>query len=192
MVGLGNPGPQYENTRHNVGHRVLSACAENAGVSFSKVKSHGVSALVRHPSGVSLRLSVLTSFMNLSGAPVKSLLSFFSIPISQLIVVHDELDVDFGTVKIKYGGGHAGHNGLKDIQRHLGTPDFLRVRVGIGRPPGRQDPADYVLGRFSEDEEAQLPVVLERSCRALEAIAVSGLTAAQQMIHSEQGPTNQA
>ena len=191
-MGLGNPGPHYEKTRHNIGHRVIAACADNAGVSFSSVKSHGVSAVVKHPSGVSLRLAVLSGFMNLSGSGVASMLSFFSIPASQLIVVHDELDLDFGVVKIKYGGGHAGHNGLKDIQKSLGTPDFLRVRVGIGRPPGRQDPADYVLGRFSSDEDALLSTVLSRACRAAEATAVSGLVAAQQLIHSEQSPGNQA
>lgn len=190
MVGLGNPGPQYENTRHNVGHRVISACAENAGVSFSSFKSHGVTASIKHPSGITLRLAVLSSFMNRSGAGVKALLSFYSIPSSQLIVVHDELDLDFGVVRIKSGGGNAGHNGLKDITTHLGNPDFLRIRVGIGRPPGRQDPADYVLSRFVANEEASLPEVLDRACRAAEAVAVSGLVHAQQVIHSESGPAS--
>ena len=120
---------------------------------------------------------------------MKAMLSFYSIPSSQLIVIHDELDLDFGVVRIKNGGGHAGHNGLKDIHTHLGTADFIRVRVGIGRPPGRQDPADYVLSRFGADEEASLPEVLGRACRAADAVAVSGVVQAQQIIHSESGPS---
>lgn len=111
------------------------------------------------------------------------MLAFHKIPPSQLIVVHDELDLAPGVVRLKFGGGHAGHNGLRDIARMLGTPDFHRVRVGIGRPEGRMPPADYVLGRYSAEDEAALPAVLALGCRASEAIALQGLTAAQQLIH---------
>jgi len=182
-VGLGNPGATYEKTRHNVGHRVVSACCESAGANFQKFKSHGVTALVNHPEGVGLRFAALSSFMNRSGTPVAAMLSFHKIPPAQLIVVHDELDLAPGVVRLKFGGGHAGHNGLRDIARMLGTTDFYRIRVGIGRPEGRMPPADYVLGRFDPDEEATLPDVLSLACRGAEAIAVSGLTAAQQLIH---------
>jgi PTH1 family peptidyl-tRNA hydrolase len=171
-----------------VGHRVVSACAESAGVSFSKFKSHGVTAVVNHPEGVALRLAALSSFMNRSGTGVAAMLSFYKIPTSQLIVVHDELDLEPGVVRLKFGGGHAGHNGLRDIARMLGSTEFHRVRVGIGRPEGRMPPADYVLGRFDEMEEAFLPDVLALSCRGIEALATSGLLAAQQLIHPHQGP----
>jgi PTH1 family peptidyl-tRNA hydrolase len=189
---LGNPGPSYEKTRHNVGHRVVSACADTAGVSFSKFKSHGVTAVVNHPEGVALRLAALSTFMNRSGTPVAAMLSFFKIPTTQLIVIHDELDLEPGVVRLKHGGGHAGHNGLRDIARMLGTTDFHRVRVGIGRPEGRMPPADYVLGRFEQYEEADLPGVLARACQGAEAIATKGLVAAQQLIHPQAGPGSSA
>jgi peptidyl-tRNA hydrolase, PTH1 family len=161
----------------------LAYCAESAGVSFQKFKSHGVSAAVKHPAGVTLRLGAPSSFMNRSGGPVQAMLAFYKIPPKQLIVVHDELDLAPGVVRLKFGGGHAGHNGLRDIARMLGTTDFHRVRVGIGRPEGRIPPADYVLGRFSPEEEATLPEVLSIACRGAEAIALQGLTPAQQLIH---------
>jgi len=186
---LGNPGPTYEKTRHNVGHRVVSGCAQSAGVSFSKFKSHGVTAVVNHPEGVALRFAALSSFMNRSGTGVAAMLSFYKIPPSQLIVVHDELDLTPGVVRLKFGGGHAGHNGLRDIARLLGTTDFHRVRVGIGRPEGRMPPADYVLGRFDQSEEDFLPEVIARACRGIEVLATEGLLAAQQLIHPEPGPT---
>jgi PTH1 family peptidyl-tRNA hydrolase len=175
-----------------VGHRVVSACAETAQVSFSKFKSHGVTAVVNHPEGVALRLAALSSFMNRSGTGVAAMLSFYKIPTSQLIVVHDELDLAPGVVRLKFGGGHAGHNGLRDIARMLGTGDFHRVRVGVGRPEGRMPPADYVLGRFEAAEEAFLPDVLTLACRGVEALATSGLVAAQQLIHPQAGPAHSA
>lgn len=162
---------------------MVSWCAESAQVSFQKYKSHAHHAVVGHPSGVSLRLATLTSFMNLSGAGTQSLLSYFSIPVSQLIVVHDEIDLSPGVVRLKFGGGHAGHNGLRDIQRALGTADFYRVRVGIGRPSDPRPVADWVLGRLSAEEESTLESVAGLACRGAEAIAVSGLVAAQQLVH---------
>ena len=188
-MGLGNPGSQYEYTRHNVGHRVIAGCAHSAGVGFSKFKTHGVQALITHPSGVSLRLATLSSFMNRSGRPVGAMMAFNKIPASNLIVVHDELDLAPGVVRLKFGGGHAGHNGLRDISQVLGTSDFFRVRVGIGRPEPRRSAADYVLGRFSPDEEALLPDVISLCCHAIEAIAVQGLETAQGLIHPQTGKT---
>jgi len=187
-VGLGNPGSQYEATRHNVGHRVVAGCAQSASVNFQKFKSHGVIATIKHPASVTLRLAALSSFMNRSGPPVQAMLAFHKIPPSQLIVVHDELDLAPGVIRLKMGGGHAGHNGLRDIARALGTTDFLRVRVGIGRPEGRMPPADYVLGRWSEDEERVLSATLSRACEAIEILATEGLLAAQGRIHQATPP----
>jgi len=183
-VGLGNPGPRYELTRHNVGQRAIAACASSAGVKFTKFKSHGVTALAPHPTGISLRFAATTSFMNLSGGPVQAMMAFHKIPASQLIVVHDELDLAPGVVRLKQGGGHAGHNGLRDIAQALGTPDFFRIRVGIGRPEGRMPPADYVLNNFDPAEEAALAETFATVCSATEILATEGLLAAQGRIHS--------
>jgi len=180
---LGNPGEPYRTTRHNAGHQAIAWCADSAGVSFQKFKSHGHHAAVRHPSGVTLRLATLTSYMNLSGSGTQAMLRFFSIPPSQLIVVHDELDLAPGVVRLKWGGGHAGHNGLRDIARALGTTDFYRVRIGIGRPADNRPVADYVLDRWSAEEAAAATAWQQAACRGAEAIAVSGLQAAQQLIH---------
>ena len=182
-MGLGNPGSQYEKTRHNVGQMVVAACADSAGVGWGKFKSQGVLAKVSHPAGFTLRLAALSSFMNRSGGPVQAMLAFHKIPPSQLLVVHDELDVPWGSLRLKYGGGNAGHNGLKDITRALGTPDFYRLRVGIGRPDDPRPVADYVLQPFSPDQESELTGVLRRCCDALETLVVKGLTAAQQESH---------
>ena len=162
---------------------VVAGCAESASVGFQKFKSHGVIASVAHPSGLTLRLAALTSYMNRSGGPVQAMLAFHKIPPKQLVVVHDDLDLPFGVVRLKFGGGHAGHNGLKDIQRALGPPDFARVRVGIGRPDGPRPVADYVLQRFGAEHEAELPAVMRLACDAVEALVTEGLTAAQQKIH---------
>ena len=182
-MGLGNPGPRYENTRHNIGFRVVSACASHAGVSFQKFKSHGVMASIPHPSGVTLRLGAPSSFMNRSGTPIAAMLAFYKIPTSHLIVVHDDLDLGAAVVRLKFGGGHAGHNGLRDIARMLGTTDFFRVRVGIGRPDDRRPAADYVLDAFSPSEETAIPDTLTLACRGAEALVVDGLLSAQNLIH---------
>ncbi len=182
-MGLGNPGRQYEATRHNVGFRVVSGCATGAAVPFQKFKSHGVMASIQHPEGFTLRLAAPSSFMNRSGTPVAAMSAFYKIPPRRIVVVHDELDLAPGVVRLKFGGGLAGHNGLKDIARMLGTPEFFRVRVGIGRPEGRRPPADYVLDAFSASEEAALGHTLDLACRAIESLARDGLTLAQTAIH---------
>lgn len=165
---------------------MVAAYGDSAGTSFQKFKSHGVLATVSHAAGFTLRLAALSSFMNRSGGPVQAMLAFHKIPPAQLVVVHDDLDLSHGTIRLKFGGGHAGHNGLKDIARALGTLDFHRVRVGIGRPDDPRPMADYVLQRFSADQEAQLPGVLRLACDAVEALVTEGLTAAQQKIHPPQ------
>ena len=182
-MGLGNPGATYEHTRHNVGQMVVAACADSAGKSFQKFKNHGTLATVPHPSGATLRLAALSSFMNRSGGPLQAMLAFHRIPPSQLVVIHDDLDVPQGAIRLKFGGGHAGHNGLKDIARALGTLDFHRVRVGIGRPDDTWPVADYVLHRFTAEQEADLPRILRTACDALELLVSAGLTAAQGKIH---------
>jgi peptidyl-tRNA hydrolase, PTH1 family len=186
VVGLGNPGPAYELTRHNVGQMAVAACADSAGQSFQKFKSHGVLATVSHPAGFTLRLAALSSFMNRSGGPVQAMLAFHKIPPAQLVVIHDDLDLPHGIVRLKFGGGHAGHNGLKDIAQALGTLDFHRVRVGIGRPDNPRPVADYVLQRFDAEQSSQLPAVLRIACDAVQALVGEGLTAAQQKIHPPQ------
>jgi PTH1 family peptidyl-tRNA hydrolase len=136
------------------------------------------------PGGPKLILAKPNTFMNVSGGPVAALLRFYSLEPSRLIVLHDELDIPFDTLKLKAGGGHGGHNGLRDIIAATGTGDFTRVRIGIGRPPGRQDPADYVLRDFPSAERAVLPNLLADAADAVELIAADGLTVAQQKFHA--------
>ena len=159
VVGLGNPGPNYAANRHNIGHQVLDVLASKNGVSF---KSHKTSSLVAEFSsqGQKIVLAKSQGFMNLSGSPVQKLLQFYSIDISQLIVIHDELDLEFGDIRKKFDGGHAGHNGLRDISAKCGS-GYHRVRFGIGRPPGQQAVSDFVLQNFSTTERKELPVLIE-------------------------------
>jgi len=184
VVGLGNPGPTYARNRHNVGHMVIDVLAERAGLAF---KSHKAGAAVAEgrlrPGGPRVVLAKPATFMNVSGAPVAALAKFYKIPPERIVVVHDELDIDFDTVRIKAGGGHGGHNGLRDIVARLGTQDFVRVRVGIGRPPGRQDPADFVLKDFSSTERQVVPNLLEDAADAVDAIATDGVLAAQNRVN---------
>jgi PTH1 family peptidyl-tRNA hydrolase len=178
VVGLGNPGPGYAGHRHNVGFQVLDLLAERVGGRF---KSHKGRADV-----VAARLGphqvVLTkprSYMNDSGGAVSAVRDFFGVEVGRVVVVHDELDLDFGVLRLKQGGGDNGHNGLRSITRFLGGPGYLRVRVGIGRPPGRMDPADFVLKDFTAVERKELGVVLERAADACEALVEDGLEKAQ-------------
>ena len=178
VVGLGNPGPGYAGHRHNVGFQVLDLLAERVRGRF---KSHkGRADVVEARLGPHrVVLAKPRSYMNESGGPVSSVADFFAVEPAQVIVVHDELDLDFGVLRLKLGGGDNGHNGLRSITRSLGGPDYLRVRVGIGRPPGRQDPADFVLKDFSAAERKELGVVLERAADACEALVEDGLDRAQ-------------
>lgn len=124
------------------------------------------------------------SFMNESGGPVKALMDFYGVEPSNLVVIHDELDIDFSTIRVKFGGGDNGHNGLKSIRKSMGTGDFYRERVGVGRPPGRQEPADFVLSPFSSTERKELPSVIERGVDAVEALILHGLEYSQSRFNS--------
>ncbi|HEY0259038.1 MAG TPA: aminoacyl-tRNA hydrolase [Lacisediminihabitans sp.] len=185
VVGLGNPGPDYASNRHNVGQMVLAELADRMHASFRSHKTNSMVAEGRTGlEGPRLILAKPNSFMNLSGGPVAGLLKFFSLDPSRLIVVHDELDIPFDRIRLKFGGGHGGHNGLRDIVSAVGTGDFTRVRVGIGRPPGRQAAADFVLHDFGSTERSVLPSLLTDAADAVESIARDGLTAAQLRFHT--------
>jgi len=164
---------------------VVDKLASDLGASFRTHKANALVAEARTaPGGPKLVVAKLGSFMNLSGKPTAALAAFYKVDPAQVIVIHDELDIDFDEVRIKVGGGHAGHNGLRDIIGALGTPDFVRVRVGVGRPPGRQDAADFVLQPFNKTEREALPFVLDRSADIVCAIATDGVLEAQQRFHS--------
>ncbi|OLM02941.1 Peptidyl-tRNA hydrolase [Pseudonocardia sp. Ae406_Ps2] len=188
VVGLGNPGPEYEGTRHNVGTRVAALLATRAGAGrFSAHKRSNADIAQGRLAGRPVTVAVPRTYMNLSGGPVAGLVQYFSIPPTEVIVVHDELDLDFGVIRLKRGGGEGGHNGLRSISKALGTKDYLRVRFGIGRPPGRQDPADYVLKRFSGVENKELDLGLDLAADAAEALLSEGLEPAQNRFHPLSG-----
>ena len=183
VVVLGNPGSRYAGNRHNVGAHVLAELAHRAGVKLSRHKG-GANVAKTVLGGVPTLLTVPTSFMNVSGGPVRELANFYKIPHEHVVVVHDELDIDFGLVRLKQGGGEGGHNGLRSVSAHLGTRDYLRVRVGIGRPPGRMDPADYVLRDFAANERPEIAVSVVDAADAVEVLLRDGLATAQQQFHS--------
>jgi PTH1 family peptidyl-tRNA hydrolase len=183
VVGLGNPGAKYADTRHNVGFAVVDRLAERAGLRF---KGHRGTADVAEGrlAGLRVVLAKPRSYMNVSGGPVASVLQYFGVPAESLIVVHDDLDLEFGAIRLKRGGGEGGHNGLRSISQSLGTRDYLRVRFGIGRPPGRTDPADFVLRRFSTGERAELDLAVELCADAVESLLASGLEPTQNRFHA--------
>jgi PTH1 family peptidyl-tRNA hydrolase len=185
VIGLGNPGPQYELTRHNVGQLVVDELAERRRERFSSHKANARVAETWLRSGAAkIVLAKPNSYMNVSGGPVSALAKYYGVDPEHIVVVHDELDIPFDTVKLKVGGGHGGHNGVRDVAKALGTPEFPRVRVGIGRPPGRQDPADWVLDPFSAADRKQLPLLLSDAADAVEVLIADGLLAAQQKHHA--------
>ncbi|MCL2781681.1 MAG: aminoacyl-tRNA hydrolase [Actinomycetia bacterium] len=177
IVGLGNPGPRYAGTRHNSGRFVIELLAERVGARF---RSHRARANIVEArlAGRPAVLAEPHSFMNESGGPVLAVARFFKVPVERLIVVHDELDLPFGALRVKQGGGDGGHNGLRSITAALGA-DYARVRFGIGRPPGRQDPIDFVLREFSSVERKELPYLVDRAADAVEALLAEGLAATQ-------------
>ena len=185
VVGLGNPGAQYAGNRHNVGQMVADELASRIGATF---KSHKTPSRVAEgflgPGGPKLVIAKPNGYMNTSGGPVSALLKYYSLPADRLIIVHDELDIPFDTVRLKQGGGHGGHNGIRDVAKATDAGDYTRVRVGFGRPPGRQDAADFVLKDFSGTERQALPNLLSDAADAVEAIVEHGLVAAQQRFHS--------
>ncbi|MFI6940268.1 aminoacyl-tRNA hydrolase [Streptomyces sp. NPDC050418] len=188
IVGLGNPGPGYAANRHNVGFMVVDLLAERTGGAF---KRHGkAQAQVLEgrigPMGPGSRRVVLAkpmSYMNLSGGPVTALRDFYKVPTANIVAIHDELDIDYGTLRLKLGGGDNGHNGLKSMTKAMG-PDYHRVRFGIGRPPGRMQVADFVLKDFSAGERKELDYFVDRGADAVEALVTEGLERAQSSYNS--------
>ena len=190
VVGLGNPGPEYAGNRHNVGQMVLDVLAGRVNGSFTSHKARAQvldGRLGTAPGGAPGPRAILAkpaSYMNVSGGPVGALVKFYGVDPDHLLVVHDELDLPVDTLRLKLGGGEGGHNGLKSISAALGTRDYLRLRVGIGRPPGRMDPADYVLRDFAAAERAGLGVTLEEAADAVEEVVTLGLEKAQLRLHT--------
>ncbi len=182
VAGLGNPGPQYASNRHNVGFMVADLLAGRIGSGFRRDRSRAQAASGRL-AGLPVTLAKPMTFMNLSGGPVAALAGFYKIPPERVVIVHDELDLPFGAIRLKLGGGDNGHNGLRSVTGRLGTREYHRVRVGIGRPSGRQDPADFVLTDFRPAERKELPLVLELAADAVETLLRSGLAIAQNEIH---------
>jgi peptidyl-tRNA hydrolase, PTH1 family len=189
VVGLGNPGPSYAGHRHNVGYLVAAELAERMGSSFRAHKS-GRSEVVEGrltPPGTDGPRVVLArprTYMNESGGAVKQLATFYKVPPDRIVVVHDELDIPFDTMRVKLGGGDNGHNGVRSIRGALGTGDFYRVRVGIGRPPGRQDVADFVLSDYSSSERKTLPLQVSAAADAVESLLADGLDRTQSRYNS--------
>jgi len=182
IVGLGNPGPGYAGHRHNAGAMVADVLAGRTGARFRAGKFRAAVAegrLAGHP----VTLGKPLTYMNLSGGPVAGLASYYRIPAGQLVVIHDELDLPFGTIRLKRGGGDNGHNGLRSVTTSLGTREYYRVRFGIGRPPGRMDPAVFVLRDFTAAQRKELPFLLDRAADAAEALLADGLAAAQNAFH---------
>jgi len=189
VVGLGNPGPTYAGHRHNVGYLVVDELARRMGSGFRAHKT-GRADVVEGRLGAPgtpvprVVLAKSRSFMNESGGPVKALATFYKVPADRVIAIHDELDIDFGTLRIKRGGGDNGHNGLKSMRSSLGTGEFFRVRAGIGRPPGRQDVADFVLSNYSTKERKELPLQVDTAADAIESLITDGLEKTQSRYNS--------
>lgn len=182
VVGLGNPGTGYAANRHNVGFMAVDELARRVGGRFTAHKA-GADVLEARLAGRRTALARPRSYMNLSGRPVAALARFFKVPPHDMVVVHDDLDLEYGVIKLKRGGGEGGHNGLRSISACLGSRDYLRVRFGIGRPPGRMDAADFVLRDFSPDQRQELPLLVDRCADAVEHLLAQGLTATQNQFH---------
>lgn len=183
VAGLGNPGPDYADTRHNVGADAVRLLARREHADLARNKRVRCEIAEIKVGDHPVVLAVPSTYMNLSGDPVQSAARWFKVPVERTIVVHDELDVPVGGLKLKRGGGHAGHNGLKDVDRALGSRDYLRVRVGVGRPPGRMPARDHVLRRFPAAERDTIEVVLAEAADAVELLVAEGLEAAQTRYH---------
>jgi PTH1 family peptidyl-tRNA hydrolase len=182
IVGLGNPGASYAGNRHNVGFMVLDELARRVGGRFTSHKA-GADLLEARLAGRRVIMTRPRSFMNVSGPAVAGTARYFKIPATDVVVIHDDLDLDYGVLKLKRGGGEGGHNGLRSISACLGSKDYLRVRFGIGRPPGRMDPADFVLRDFSPMQRRELDLLVDRCADAVEQLLVQGLTATQNQLH---------
>lgn len=189
VVGLGNPGPEYAGHRHNVGYMVNDVLAERMGSGFRAHKTGRadvVEGRLGAPGTPGPRVVLVRpkSYMNTTGGPVSAVAKFYGVEPDHVIAIHDELDIDFGTLRLKKGGGDNGHNGLRSMRASLGTGDFYRVRAGIGRPPGRQDVADFVLSNYSTAERKELPIQLVEAADAVESLITEGLEKAQSRFNS--------
>lgn len=186
VVGLGNPGRDYAGNRHNVGFMVADLLAGRIGGRPGRHRRAVADVAEGRlgPGGPKLVLVKPLTYMNLSGGPVAALARFYKVPPAQVVAVHDELDIGYGQLRLKCGGGEGGHNGLRSMSKSLGTKDYLRVRFGIGRPPGRQDPADFVLSDFSAVERKELDFLVDRAADAVEAVITRGLEWAQNTYHA--------
>ena len=184
VFGLGNPGPQYATTRHNLGFLVADILADRMGSGFKVHKKSGAEATTGRLGGRAVILAKPRVFMNESGRQVGPLANFYSVAPADVVILHDELDLDFGRIRLKLGGGEGGHNGLRSVASSLGTKDFQRVRVGIGRPPGRMDAATYVLQNFSSVERPEVGLVCEQAADACELLLQVGLEPAQNTVHA--------
>jgi PTH1 family peptidyl-tRNA hydrolase len=189
VVGLGNPGPAFASHRHNVGYRVADELGRRMGVRFRVlrgVRAESAEGRIGPPGGEAPRLVLARSrtFMNETGWAVTRLLSYYKLEPAQMIVVHDELDIEPGQLRVKFGGGDNGHNGLRSIRKSLGHGDFFRVRIGVGRPPGRQDPADYLLSNFPAGAREAVEVEITRAADAVESLVLIGLDKTQSAFNS--------
>lgn len=185
IVGLGNPGAQYAATRHNVGYLVLDLLADRMGAKLGKHKRAHADTAEGRLAGHRAVLLRSRTFMNESGGPIKAAAGYARIPSEQIVLVYDDIDIAFGALRLKIGGGSGGHNGVRSTQQSLGTPEFYRLRVGVGRPPGRQDAADYVLRPFNATERKALGELVDRTADAVEMLIADGLLAAQSKFHGE-------
>jgi peptidyl-tRNA hydrolase, PTH1 family len=188
VVGLGNPGREYAGNRHNAGFLVADLLAARLGARFARHRK-AVAEVAESRLGVGidaprLVLAKPMTYMNLSGGPVANLAQFYKVPISRIVAIHDELDIPYGQLRLKVGGGEGGHNGLRSMTKSLGSKEYVRVRFGIGRPPGRQDPADYVLSDFSTVERKDLEFLVDRATDAVEMVVQRGLEPAQNYYHT--------
>jgi PTH1 family peptidyl-tRNA hydrolase len=189
VVGLGNPGPSYSGHRHNIGYLVVEELARRMGSGFRAHKSGRadvVEGRLGAPGtpGPRVVLAKSRGYMNESGGAVKTLATFYKVPAARVIAIHDELDIPFGTMRVKVGGGDNGHNGLKSLRSSFGTGDFHRVRIGIGRPPGRQEVADWVLSNYSAAERKDIPFQVDSAADAVEMLVTEGLEKTQQNFNS--------
>ncbi|MFC7622605.1 aminoacyl-tRNA hydrolase [Microlunatus sp. GCM10028923] len=189
VVGLGNPGPTYAKHRHNVGHLVVDRLVERASARLKApfgMRAELAELRVGPPGGDAPRMVVAKSrtYMNETGGPVSKLIKYYKSSPAQLIVVHDELDIDPGQLRVKFGGGDNGHNGLKSIRASIGTGDYFRVRIGVGRPPGRQEPADYLLSNIPTAQRADVEIEVERAADAVESLILVGLDRTQSTYNS--------
>ncbi|HEX7825936.1 MAG TPA: aminoacyl-tRNA hydrolase [Mycobacterium sp.] len=184
VVGLGNPGPDYAKTRHNLGFMVADVLAGRIGSGFKVHKKSGAEVTTGRLGGRSVVLAKPRVYMNESGRQVGPLAKFYSVAPADVIILHDELDIDFGRIRLKFGGGVAGHNGLRSVGSALGTNDFQRIRLGVGRPPGRKSGASFVLENFSSTERPEIPTICEQAADATELLIELGLVDAQNTVHA--------